>query len=631
MAQKTQITYMRTVLALVATLIVSVALAPGANGGTPSIMPVSDVREGMTGYGLTVFNGTQIDTFDVEVLAVLKGFGVQRDAIVARFSGGPLAHTGVAQGMSGSPVFIDGKIIGAVAWTSTFTKEPLGGITPFEYMDDIRNRPMTPPDERSYTSAPLDPADLFNPPDRPERPAWARDIRAEAEPELRAREIPESWSDSPDLAKYSGARLVPIQTPVSVSGIDPAAFADLQSLLDPYNMRVVQGGTMSSDSTADAELVPGAALGVALATGDISMVGVGTVTWRDGETVLGFGHPMFFKGQVDFPMSLAHVHFMWPSQVISFKLASGGPIVGSLRQDRRFGVAGVIGELPDMLPVEINIRGGKEPHSVRFEVVRDRDLTPNIIGVGLMGSLYDLEKLGGPASVELTSRIEVDGFEPIVRRNFYTDGSGLALAARAAIRPLSFLSRNPFEPVHVRRVSFDVEFTEHIEAAFLTGLEIPRRVVRPGENLTVRALLQTYLGKDREVSADLFIPEETPDGVYTLRVGGGAEAEQWQVNRMPGRFIPDGLPHLVELLRYEERNDVLHCQIVNERLGMTVEDRILPDLPPTVFETLRHAVPSGRVGPVYGEPVVDNKTPVDTYIIGEREITIAVYRHARPR
>lgn len=629
---------MRHIRRLIGAYIVSFAAAAAfVLGGTgtafakaPDVMPVAEVDAGMTGYGLTVFSGTAIDTFGVEVIGVLRQYGVQNSAIIARLSGGPLEQTGVAQGMSGSPVFIDGKLIGAVAWTATFTKEPLAGITPYEYMDEVRTRPMSAPDATRFTSAPLDPIDLWKPPMDAHAPDWWSTPVDDIDWSLGPR-LPDTWSSDPALAPYAGIEMVPIKTPVSVSGVDPRAVGALQELLEPFNMRVVQGGTMAAGALSNTELAPGSSLGVVLATGDLSVTATGTVTWRDGDSVVGFGHPMFFKGHIDFPMSTAHVHFVWPSQYISYKIASGGEIVGSIRQDRRFGVAGLLGEKPDMLPVEVNIAGGRGPHTIRYEVVRDRDMTPNIVSFGLMGAFYDLEKLGGPAAIEMTTRIEIEGHEPIVRKNFYTDDGGLMRATQAATRPLAFLSRNPFSPVRIKSVRFDLDFTEEIDAAFVTGIEIPRRVVRPGEPIIVRTLFQSYLGDEWAESTSLTIPEDTPDGMYLLRVGGGAEAEQWTVNRMPGRFIPENVPHLIELLNYEERNDRLHLEVVNQSLGMTVENRVLPDLPHTTFEMMRHAVPSGRVGPVFGAPIVEDSVPVETYVIGAREIPVAVYKHARPR
>lgn len=614
--------YWERALALVLGLVLSLATA--LRSEPAPMMPVGDVRDGMTGYGLTVFHGTKIDTFQVEVLAVLRHDGGVGDAIIARVSGGPLGETGVAQGMSGSPVYVDGKVIGAVAWTSTFTKIPLAGITPIEYMLNIPDRSLGQPAPGRYTYAPPAPTEDQTSPDWD---AGYRHISLRERPPT----LPPTWSANPVLSGAAGMEMVPIETPVAVTGADPRTFGFLEGMLSPYGMRVVQGGTMSADSLAGARLEPGASLGVTMMQGDMTISGVGTVTWVDGGTVVGFGHPMFYKGHLDFPLSLAYVHFLWPSQYISYKVTSNGPVVGSLRQDRRFGVAGITNEIPEMLPVEVSISGGPRPHAVRYEVVRDVDLGPQLVTYGLLASLYELEGLVLPSSVEMTQTIEIEGHEPIRKRNFYSDFGGLADAAMAAVKPLQTLVRNPFQPVKINRVAYEVAFQEEINAAFVRGLEISRRVVRPGEPLIVKTRLQTYLGDEFVTTTELPIADDVPDGIYLLRVGDATSAEKWMTEREPGRFIPDNLDHLIGLLNYEERNDQLTLEVVNKELGMTVENQALPSLPHTVFQMMRHAVPGGRIGPIYGNLVVRKQVPMNLRVLGSQEISVAVYRFARPR
>ena len=611
----------RRATALVALGACGVAWAQASGrSGPPDIMPVSEVRDGMEGYGLTVFHGGKIDTFRVTVLAVLRGHGVQSDAIVARASGGPLEETGIAQGMSGSPIYIDGKLVGAAAWTWSFSKAPIVGITPIEYMLRIPDRPMESPGPKRFSSAGHTlPPDWWREPAEP--PAWAS----------RAPEVPQGLSGDAALAEAGGTQMVPIKTPLFVTGVKPQVHGLLQELLEPYHVNVVQGGTAAADSFTSGDLAPGSSLGVKLIDGDINLMGVGTTTWRDGDAIIGFGHPMFGSGHVDYPIALSYVHFLWPSQLVSFKLSSAGPVVGALRQDRTFGVAGVLGEPPAMLPVELNIRGGARPHSVNFRVVRDREIMPLLVGSGLFNSLVDLEALSGPQTVEMRTTIEIEGHEPVRRDNFYTEYGGMADAAFAAAAPLRSLSWNPFEPVKIRRITYDIEFRDDIEGAYLRGLEIPRRVVRPGDPLIVRSRLLSYLGREFEVTTQLTTAPDMPEGVYLLRVGDAASAEKWTVSRSPGRFVPEDLGHLIELLNYEERNDRLTFEVVNSDLGMTVDDQVLPSLPHTTFQMLRHAVPSGHVGPVLGDPVVREQVPVGLYVMGSQEITVAIYKHARPR
>ena len=616
--------FRRALLSLLACVSLVTAFAAGAD--QPETLTSDRIHGGMRGYGLTVFAGTRIDTFQVEVLAVLRNYNVQSDAIIIRASGGPIDESGIVQGMSGSPVYIDGKLIGAVAWTMSFSKSPIGGVTPIQSMMTLSDRPLgQPPESRNVWQ----PGTSITP---AMSPTEQNTVRRQA---LQPLTLPAEWSRDPGLAPFAGQTLVPLRTPVAIQGLDSRAMAYVQEILAPYNVSVVQGGGAGvQDSLEGVRLEPGSALGVAMATGDFSAYATGTVTACMGDTVLGFGHPMFGKGYLDFPMSLAYIHFFWPSQYISFKMASGGPVVGAIRQDRAHGVAGVVGDVPSMIPVEVNITGGRAPHSVRYEVTRDADIGPRMASIGVLVALSDLEALAGPAAVELSQTIELqrgDSVSTVRRDNFYTDFNGLAAAAQAAAWPIEVLTTNPFETIHINRITFEISFRESIEAAFLTGLEIPRRVVRPGEPVIVRSRFQTYQGERFERESRVMIDDETPDGLYLLRVGDANTALQWEFQRAPGRFMPASLDELIGILNYRIRNDRYTVEVVNEALGMTIDDQVLPSLPRTTFEMLRFTVPGGRIGPVLGDPVSRVEVPAELYVLGSQQIPVAVYRYARPQ
>jgi hypothetical protein len=615
--------YPRMLLIVIALLAATVLQASPDTISSAEIDARLKRGEEVRGYALTVFNGTRIDTFQLDVLAVLRKYDVKADAIIIRARGDLLKPTGIAQGMSGSPVFIDGRLAGAVSWGRSFTKGPLAGVTPIAQMLRIPDRSMTPPPATSQTWAPgtvIDRAFLLS---------------VDSARTLRAIRLPPEWSDAPGLSAYAGTELRPLAMPLSITGLTPRTREIARKILGDLNIQVVQGGSAgAAEDLAGADLVPGASLGVTLADGDFAAAGTGTVTWRDGETVIGFGHPMFFSGNVNFPMSLAYVHFLWPSQIISHKVASPGPIVGALRQDRAYGVAGVMGEIPSMIPVHVSIKGGTAPHDINYRVTRDKMWGPRMAVIGLLSSLGSLEILGGPASLEMTQTIEIergDSISRIERKNFITDFNGLYLAAREAMGPLQALAMNPFEPVTIKKISFSVEFRERIEATFITGLDIPRRVVRPGDPVIVNVLMKDYLGKEHVVATKIPTDKDMREGIYELRVGDGPSAERWEHQRTPGRFMPMNLDQLIRALNFQKRNDGLSFEIVDKSLGMTIDDQVLPDLPNTEFEMLRFALPAGRVIPVFSEPVARLHKNLGRYVIGERRITVALYRHARPR
>ncbi|MDP6126464.1 MAG: SpoIVB peptidase S55 domain-containing protein, partial [Candidatus Latescibacteria bacterium] len=339
-----------------------------------------DIKVGDTGYGLTVFEGTRIDTFAVEILAVIRNRTPQQDAIVCRMTGGPLERTGILQGMSGSPVYIDGKLIGAVAWGRSFTTEPLGGITPIESMLRVGRRTLAVPGPRQHVSTPQG------------NRLGLESMRGDSLPPF-DEPVP-GWSMMPE-----GPGFTPLVTPVFASGMDPRSMRRLQELLGAGRFQVIQGGASGAADMADVVIEPGAALGVTLMDGDLNLGGIGTVTWVDGDTVLAFGHPMFLGGRVDFPLSKAMIYFSWPSQIISHKVGAVGPIVGAVRQDRDAAIAGKLGDIPEMLPVKVEIEGPHTTRSFNYRVIRDPDYGPRFAAMGLYNAVIAMEKAGGASTV----------------------------------------------------------------------------------------------------------------------------------------------------------------------------------------------------------------------------------------
>ena len=293
-------------------------------------MPTHEIQAGMKGIGKTVFQGTQVDSFEVEILGVMRNVRPRGDIIIARLSGGPLEKTGIIAGMSGSPVYIHGKLIGALAFAWPFSKEPIAGITPISEMLQIVQ--------------------------------WVSRLEGEEDQEMGMVEdlkfeISEDILSHNDLRyPHSTFEMTPIQTPLILSGFDERSLKDARQLFEPLGLLPVQGGIAGEENSPDADaLVPGSAVGVQLISGDARAGALGTVTERKGKQILAFGHPFLWTGEVDFPMTKGYIHSILPSQVISFKMGSPGKVVGRLIQDRRAGIFGKIGEYSKMIPVDITI------------------------------------------------------------------------------------------------------------------------------------------------------------------------------------------------------------------------------------------------------------------------------------
>jgi hypothetical protein len=326
-------------------------------------MTVDQLKPGMKGTGRSVFFGTEVKEFGVEVVDIMRHVTPRGDMILCRLSGQGLEESGVVAGMSGSPVYIDGRLVGAVSYGWSFAKEPLAGVTPAAEM--LR---------------------IWNEPDHSESPGGSRSDRM------------------PGGSELAGLSALPL--PVALSGFTPA----LAELVEPALKKlgftpVAAAGSSSAEAAETSNLVPGAAVGVALIDGDVRLAGIATLTCREGNRILAFGHPMLQAGNVRMPMVGGRIHSVVPSVASSFKLFSPTAPLGTINQDRPAGVGGNIGPIPEMLPVTAVVSSSSGLDTYRFRIVELEDLAPMLIAVGLTDVVYQTE--GNLEEMTLTSRMTV--------------------------------------------------------------------------------------------------------------------------------------------------------------------------------------------------------------------------------
>jgi len=393
----------KPVLAL-AILLGATFLLPNANAGgveaakesgrSDKYMFTDEVKPGMKGYGLTVFSETTIEKFDVEILSVLYGLRPGTDLILARVAGGPLEKAGVIAGMSGSPIYIDGRIIGALAYSWAFSKEAIAGITPIEEMLRIFDFGL---EGETTTGAGRTSNDSV---------AWARGANLGVA-------LPEMASESVVMR--------PIMTPIVFSGFSEEAIEMFRPRLEGWGMIPMVGGSFSDRMAgADVSLEEGAAVGILFARGDMTVAGIGTVTINENGRILAFGHPFMLSGPVDLPMTTAYIHTILPSMIASSKVGSPLKSVGALTQDRSSGIAGIVGGAPAMAPLSLRIRSewSDQPTIYNFEIARHRHLLPSIAGMALSSSLSQSASRGGEFTATVHYEIEIEGFPTIRNDNF---------------------------------------------------------------------------------------------------------------------------------------------------------------------------------------------------------------------
>lgn len=571
-------------------------------GGVP-ILTSDKIQRGMRGIGKTVFEGTKIEEFDVEILGVLKNYlGPRMDLIVGRLSGPPggaLARAAqVIAGMSGSPVYIDGKLIGAVARMWPFEKEPIAGITPIQSMLDVLDRGL----------------------ERPVEPGSARGLSEWGAGIL----IPDEMARmNPHVEGLQGATLYPIQTPLILSGFSPAVVQEMIPALTPLGLIPVQGGGEATEAM-EGPFEPGAAVGVQLMRGDLSATGIGTLTYREGDRVAAFGHYMMSMGTTDLPMTGAYIYDILPSTLYSSKLGSPTRLLGAIRQDRMAAVAGVLNDIPDMVPVTLHIQSKTYKEGYRFEVVRDRYIGPVFLFYGLINAIEVAEKLYGDATVRVNANALIADHPPLAWGNVYSSVSALAQSAVLLYTPIRLLVQNTFEPVRLEQVSFEIQVEEHIKAALIEEVRVDQQIVKPGDRLQITTFLRPYRGERFSVKTTLSLPKGLQDGPLMLRVANASTSEQWEVERAPGRYRPESLEQLMDILRYQEPNDHLMVELFALKEGVTVGGREFSALPPSALEVLRSSRQTAVGGPVSGVVLLRKRLKTDYVLSGAHVIELLV-------
>ncbi|RKY70120.1 MAG: hypothetical protein DRP97_04280 [Candidatus Latescibacterota bacterium] len=603
------------------------------------IMSSDEVKRGMKGVGRTVFTGTKIEEFEVEILGVLQNWRLDTDLILGRLSGKPggaIDRAGLIAGMSGSPIYIDGRLIGAVAYGWTFAKEAICGITPIEKMLGVfgkglekrpaqgmgsgeRGRGRGGEREMGGGANSRHPLLGFLPKEQANGGEESRDPFANT---LLARS---GWKGD----GVEGVSLSPIATPLVLSGFCTEVVEEMMPELARFGIIPVQGGGAREDEAKRGPFEPGSAVGVQLVRGDLSATGIGTLTYRDGDRVLAFGHPMFFAGAIDLPMTGSTIYDVLPSVARSFKFGSATELLGVIRQDRLPAIAGLMGEPPDMVPVTARIGGAAETVSVRFEVVRDRNIGPFFIYYALANAMMAVEKPSGPATVRGKAHVRIEGYPPLELENVVSGDAAIFQTARMLSIPIATLVQNAFEEVRLEEVAFEITVEETIHAAGIEGVRVDRRILRPGDPLYVTVFLRAHLGERFAVRDTLLIPKDLEDGIVRLRVCDAQSSETLEVKRAPGKYIPHSVEQLIGTLNYEERNDHLIVELIAPQKGVTVEGAEMPSLPPSALEILRSSRQTRASLPVEGVVRIRKRIQTNFVISGRHTIELKIDRNAR--
>jgi len=571
-------------------------------------MTVDQIKPGMKGIGKTVFHGTEVEEFKVTVLGVLEGFDLGLDLILIRIDSGPVVDQGwgLCGGMSGSPIYIDGKLVGAIAYgLSLFPKSPLAGVTPISAMlDALASR------DRKSRAAPGGRAGPAAPQSAGGSPGSGRRLRLRGSPlHLMGQTFQQALVFATDqqvgTPPPGTLAFTPIATPLMVNGLGARGERYLEKLFEPFPVRP-QAAVNLGPAPPDAvfHLEPGAAVGVQLCRGAVEITAIGTLTYLDGDTVLAFGHSMLEFGAVDMPLTGAYIHTVWPSYERSNKVGSPLAPIGSILEDRLSAVGGLIGRLSEMLPADFTVRDADRglTRSYHLEVMRHKRLTTGLVSSLLAGAVDATTAPLREGVTRLHLEVQPRGYPPIVRDNLFSSGAsalsggGVLLLLLGGAGPdgevasiLDTLSENPFGEVRVESVRAEIEVWEEHRTADLVRVYPAKTTVKPGETIDLAVYVKPYEQPEEVVHLPLHVPANAPAGRAILAVVGG-ESGRALKSRLGRRDpIPTNLDQLLENLRKSDRNDELVVLLHLPTGGLEMEGVQLADVPLPIGEALRSA------------------------------------------
>jgi hypothetical protein len=552
----------------------------------------------MRGVGKTVFSGNQIEEFQVEVLGVLENAGPKQSIILGRLSGGPLERTGVMQGMSGSPVYIDGKLAGAVALAFSFAKEPIAGIRPIEEMMVERQEPQ----------------------------------RLRATLDFRRPDLTSAFP-KPKETSFGDTKLVEIATPVSFGGFTPGTLEHFWPQLRAIGLEPRQGISGSgrpTEASSTVALKPGAMISVQLLTGDLSIGADGTVTHVDGNRVYAFGHRFLSVGNTELPFARSEVLTLLPNLSTSFKISSARERMGTITGDYSTAITGELGRSPNLVPVSVSLTkaaASAKPLQYEMEMVHDRFLSPLLLQMAIYSAIDATERTVGATSFSVQGEIQFDGSTPPVRiENMFSGDIGApAQASLSAAVPLAFALQTGLDTLKLKKISIAVEAFDDKKQLQVDQVWVSRREARPGDEVELTTLLAGENGVEVSRKIRYTIPESMRPGTLFFTVADSMTANVTDYQQWIGR--PQRSPsQVVALLNSLRGNTKAYLRVWKGEPGFQIEGKDLPDPPPSLALILgRQQSSPGVVTATAGSKVAEMEIDAGAYAItGSKTVQIEV-------
>lgn len=488
--------------------------------GQTVFMPVSEIKPGMKGIGKTVFHGTQIETFHVDIIDIVKGEGGISHFILANLSGDKIKDGGgIAEGMSGSPVYIDNRLVGAVSHAWEMSEHNLCLVTPIQEMLEIFNLPYN----NSYTTSQeykLNNSLCFT--------------REKANKIIVKNSVKNNIFS--ELADREEIIFYPIVSPIIINGIKGRTLERLSSALKKFNLMPVQGIGFSENIDINFQEVgerpsnkieAGSAIGIQLTRGDVNITSIGTVTYREGDKVLALGHPFLKKGEVSFLLSEVYIYHSLPNMVMPFKLGAPLNLIGKIVQDREAGILAILNSYPRIIPLKIQVTNINTELSYQtgVQIINDYDLLePLVSNITVQAIDNALDRIGaGTAQVEIEIKSEREGQE-LFRKNMYCSSDDIAIQAITEIPEIiDLIVNNYFEMVNLTEINIDIKIDNKKKIGKIEEIVLENSSIKPGDYLEAKIKIRPFRGDLIEKTITIQIPSDTPPGEALLMVNGGGE------------------------------------------------------------------------------------------------------------
>ncbi len=555
----------------------AILLAATVLQAAPAIFPLKDIRIGQHGVGRTVFSGSRVEEFQVEILGVLENIGPRESIILARLSGGPLANTGVMQGMSGSPVYIGGKLVGAVALGFPLSKEAIAGIRPIEEM--LRVDPDTRPSRGTALAI--------------------RKVQA------------------------GNARLEEIATPISFSGFSASTLDQFAGRLRELGLdprQGVSGGGEPSDKMGDPKAIePGSMISVQLLSGDMSVGADGTVTSVDGNRIYAFGHRFLAAGSTELPFARSEVLALLPNLNASFKIATAREWMGTITEDRNNAISGIMGRRAPTVPMQIRV--GSNVYNMRM--IQDRVMTPLLAQMAVSSSIDETQRSIGAATYSLRGRIDFEGGSVRLDNAYSSDVGAAAIVSMGVASPMAYALSTGFDALKLKGVSVDVTPAARRDVMQISGVAAPRQV-RAGRDAEVIVGFTGENGIETSKTVRYHVPVGAPLGVLYVTAADAAYSNMLDFQLAVGAPVHSAA-EVLETLNRMHGSTSAYVRIWRAEAVYSVEGRDLPSPPPSLALILARSVENATALNGRGSKIAEIEIPQGRYVVtGSKTVQLEV-------